>query len=502
MTVGDLLPRLSGLASADAPALWKRAQDHVVTAIAYDSRQVERGAIFVAVQGQHFDGARFAPDAVTRGAVLVVAGSDGPDDAGVPWLMVSDVRVALAELSAAFYGDPSAELTVVGVTGTNGKTTTTYLLAAIFEAAGWPCGRIGSVGYSTGHRDHAAAHTTPEAPEVQALLREMVEHGCTACAMEVSSHALSMRRVDETRFAAAVFSNLTRDHLDYHVDMEDYFATKRRLFDMLGPGAPAIVNLDDPYGVRLAATVEHAVTYAIDAPAAVTPTSLTMTLSGSSMEVRTPRGSLHVRSRLPGRLNAYNMLAAVSAAVSVGVPLTAIEQGVAQLDGVPGRFEIVSTTADDLTVLVDFAHTDDALRAVLTAVRDLSPRRVVTVFGCGGDRDAAKRPLMGAVAARLSDIVVVTSDNPRSEDPDAIIAEIRLGMAPAADAEPGCHVSIVDRAAAIAHAVERAEPGDVVVIAGKGHETHQVVGEERRPFDDRLVARAALSRRRAGTGWS
>ena len=502
MTVGDLLPRLSGLASAPAPLLSQLAHEQVVTAIAYDSRQVEHGAIFVAVRGQHFDGVRFAPDAVTRGAALVVAACTRPDGAGVPWLTVSDVRVALAELAAAFYEDPSAHLTVVGVTGTNGKTTITYLIAAIFDAAGWPCGRIGSVGYSTGHRDQAAEHTTPEAPEVQALLREMVEHGRTTCAMEVSSHALSMRRADGTRFAAAVFSNLTRDHLDYHADMQDYFATKRRLFDMLGPGAPAIVNLDDPYGVKLADAVDHPVTYAIDAAADVTPTHLEMTLSGSSIQVRTPRGSLQIRSSLPGRLNVYNILAAVSAAVSVGVPLAAIERGVSGLAGVPGRFEIVSTAADDLTVLVDFAHTDDALRAVLTAVRELSPRRVVTVFGCGGDRDAAKRPLMGAVAARLSDVVVVTSDNPRSEDPEAIIAAIRLGMESPPDTEPAPHVSIADRAAAIAHAVERAEPGDAVVIAGKGHETHQLIGHERRPFDDRLVARAALGRRRAGTGWS
>lgn len=503
MTVGDLLPRLSGVASAPhVPLTPGTVGEQVVTAIAYDSRRVANGAIFVAVRGRHFDGARFASDAATRGAVLVVSASTRPDGASVPWLTVADARLALAELAAAFYGDPSADLTVVGVTGTNGKTTTTYLLSAIFDAAGWPCGRIGSVGYSTGHREQVAEYTTPEAPDVQALLREMADHGRTTCAMEVSSHALSMRRADETQFAAAVFSNLTRDHLDYHSDMQDYFATKRRLFDMLGVGAPAIVNLDDPYGVELAASVDHPVTYAIDAPADVTPEGLELTLSGSSMEVRTPSGRLQIRSSLPGRLNVYNILAAVAAAVALNVPVSAIERGVAGLSGVPGRFEIVSTPDDDLTVIVDFAHTDDALRAILTAVRDVSPEQVISVFGCGGDRDAAKRPLMGAVAARLSDLVVVTSDNPRSENPDDIIAEIRLGMESAADTERTRHVGIVDRAEAIEHAVRQAEPGDAVVIAGKGHETHQLVGSERRPFDDRQVARAALGRRRADTGWS
>ncbi len=241
MTVGDLLPRLSGVAPApETPVTVPAVRDQLVTAIAHDSRDVARGTIFVAVRGQRFDGARFAPDAATRGAVLVVAASMRPDDARVPWLRVLDARVALAELASAFYGDPSGDLTVVGVTGTNGKTTTTYLLSAIFDAAGWPCGRIGSVGYHTGRREEVAEHTTPEAPAIQALLREMVDNGRTTCAIEVSSHALSMRRVDQVQFAAAVFSNLTRDHLDYHPDMQDYFATKRRLFDMRRPMIPMV----------------------------------------------------------------------------------------------------------------------------------------------------------------------------------------------------------------------------------------------------------------------
>lgn len=502
MTIGELMPRLSGVTTSPLVGASPEILERTVAAITYDSRRVEEGAVFVAVRGQQFDGTRFVPEAVSHGAVLVVASSGRPDDAHVPWLTVTDERVALAELSAAFYGDPSQELTVVGVTGTNGKTTTTYLISAIFDAAGWSCGRIGSVGYRTGVRETVADRTTPEAPEVQSLLRKMVDQGCTACAMEVSSHALGMRRVEGTQFAAAVFSNLTRDHLDYHPDMEHYFATKRRLFEMLRGGAPAIINVDDPYGEQIAATADRPVTYGITAAADVSAVGIDSTLEGSSIEVRTPRGHLRIRTKLPGRLNVYNVLAAVATAVALDVPFRAIEQGVAGLDGVPGRFEIVSTSDDDVSVIVDFAHTDDALRSVLAAVRKLCHGRVITVFGCGGNRDAAKRPLMGAVADRLSDLVVVTSDNPRHEEPDAIIAEIRLGIEAPADSLQPTHVGIADRGDAIGHAVDQAKPGDAVVIAGKGHETHQLIGEERRPFNDRLVALTALDRRRARVRFS
>ena len=497
MTVGDLMPRLSGVV-APAPGFSSDLQDRAVTAIAYDSRRVTVGAIFVAVCGQRFDGAAFAADAVTRGAVLIVSASAPPVTGRMAWVMVEDARLALAELAAAFHGDPSHDLTVVGVTGTNGKTTTIYLLAAIFDAAGWPCGRIGSVGYDTGGTAREAERTTPEAPEVQALLHEMVQHRRAACAMEVSSHALAMRRVDGTRFAAAIFSNLTRDHLDYHPDMGHYFGMKRRLFDMLPSGAPAIINADDPFGLQLVEAVGRPFTYAIDKAADVTPERIESSLAGSAIDVCTPRGRLRLKSSLPGRLNVYNVLAAVSAAVALDVPFQAIEEGVAGLEGVPGRFEMVSSLDDDVSVLVDYAHTDDALRAVLGAVRELCGGRVISVFGCGGDRDTAKRPLMGAVAARLSDLVVVTSDNPRSEDPDQIIDEIRRGIDAFTTTATGrSQLRIVDRGAAIERAIDEAEPGDAVVIAGKGHETHQVVGDERRRFDDRLVARAALARRRA-----
>ena len=502
MTVGELVPRLSGVeasgggVSVVAPEVLNRA----VTAIAYDSREVIPGAVFVAVRGQNHDGSRFASDSMSRGAVLVVSAASPLDVDGGAWLKVADARLALAELSSAFYGDPSHELAVVGVTGTNGKTTTTYLLSSIFESAGWPCGRVGSVGSQTGGREEVAvsARTTPEAPEVQALLHEMVEHGCLACVMEVSSHALAMRRVDETRFAAGVFSNLTRDHLDYHSSMDRYFNAKKRLFEMLPDDAPAVINIDDPFGRRLVNTVARPVTYGLSEAADVTPDRIESTPAGTVLDVRTSRGRLQVKLSLHGRMNAYNGLAAVATAVALDVPFQAIEQGVAALEGVPGRFEVVSASNDDVWVVVDFAHTEDALRALLGAVRELGHGRLITVFGCGGDRDRDKRQTMGATAARFSDLVILTADNPRSEDPADIITEIRLGLVAAERSSAGLeHIAIPDRESAIEQAIAQAVPGDAVVIAGKGHEVEQQVGDERFPFDDRAAARAALERRRA-----
>ena len=500
MTVGDLMPKLSGRVdqAGTRPALDAAVLARGVTAIAFDSRRVEPGAVFVAIRGQSADGADFAAEAARRGAVLVVSESPARPGVGGRWVRVGDARLALAELAAAFHGDPSRDLTVAGVTGTNGKTTTTYLLAAIFEAAGRPCGRLGTVTYRIGEAEAAAAHTTPEAPDVQRLLRGMVDQGAAACVMEVSSHALAMRRVDRTRFDAAVFTNLTRDHLDFHADMEDYFEAKRRLFDMLPPGAPWVVNLDDPAGRRLAGMAGRPVTYAVeDGRAEVRPDRVESTRAGTRLDVRTPGGRLRLRSPLPGRVNACNMLAAAAAALALDVPLPAIERGVAALDGVPGRFEVVSSADDDVWVMVDFAHTDDALRAVLGAVREFRTGRLISVFGCGGDRDRDKRPLMGAVAARLSDLVVLTSDNPRSEDPDRIIEQILTGVVSTGGGDGECrHLAIPDRRAAIERAIAEAEPGDAVVIAGKGHERDQVVGDAKLPFEDRVVAREALASRR------
>ncbi|HET9468132.1 MAG TPA: UDP-N-acetylmuramoyl-L-alanyl-D-glutamate--2,6-diaminopimelate ligase, partial [Vicinamibacterales bacterium] len=413
----------------------------------------------------------------------------------VPWVVVPDARAALASIAAEFYGHPSRAMQVVGITGTNGKTTTAYLLRAVFEAAGKKCGLLGTVSYSVGDREMPAARTTPEAPDVQRMFRQMVDAGCGACVMEVSSHALALRRVDDTTFAAGVFTNLTRDHLDYHGDMESYFAAKRRLFDMLPAGAPAVVNLDDPRGEALKKIVPAPVTYAINKTADVTPGPLTLTFQGLEFDARTPKGTVHVLSKLVGRPNVSNILATVATATALDIPGSAIERGLASLGGVPGRFQLVSSANDDVTVVIDYAHTDDALKNLLETARPLAPRRVITVFGCGGDRDRTKRPLMGAVASRLSDVVVMTSDNPRTEDPVRIIEEIKRGIPSASDRGAATFV-IVDRKEAIQFAIKKAEPGDLVLLAGKGHEQTQMIGSQELPFDEAAIAREALERRR------
>jgi UDP-N-acetylmuramoyl-L-alanyl-D-glutamate--2,6-diaminopimelate ligase len=467
-----------------------------VHGIAYDSRHVQPGDVFVALKGLKAAGADFATDAIRRGAVAVVA--DRPADAAtpVPWITVPDARAALATLASELYGHPSRSMQVVGITGTNGKTTTAYLLRAVFESAGKKCGLIGTVTYSVGDEEQPASRTTPEAPDVQRMFRQMVDSGCSACVMEVSSHALALRRVDETKFACGVFTNLTRDHLDYHGDMESYFAAKRRLFDMLPPGAPSVINLDDPRGETLRKAVSAPVTYAINKPADVTPGPLTLTFAGLEFEARTPKGEVHVRSKLVGRPNVSNILATVAVATALDVPTAAIARGLANLSGVPGRFEVVSGSKDEITVVIDYAHTDDALKNLLETARPLAQRRVITVFGCGGDRDRTKRPLMGAVAARLSDVVVITSDNPRSEDPVRIIEEIKRGIPAVSDRGSAGTIAIVDRREAIQYAIKKAEPGDLVLLAGKGHEQLQEIGRQELPFDEAAIARDALERRR------
>ena len=497
MTVRQLLQVLTRELPSQRPAIpADAALDVPCAGVAYDSRSAARGTVFVALPGQKTDGASFAAQAVAAGAVAVVA--ERPATAGVaaPWVVVENARLALAHLAAEFFGHPSRQMQVIGVTGTNGKTTTSYLMQAIFEAAGTRCGLMGTVTYRIGDREIAATRTTPEAPEVQGFMRQMVDAGCGACVMEVSSHALAMHRVDGIRFAAGVFTNLTRDHLDFHQDMESYFAAKRRLFEMLPAKAPAVINVDDPRGASLADTGGRAVTYAINREADVTPGPLSFGLDGLSFDVRMPEGVAHVTSKLVGRPNVYNILAASGTAAAVGVSISAIERGLQQLPGVPGRFEVVSSSTDDITVIVDYAHTDDALRNLLETARPLASRRLITVFGAGGDRDRTKRPLMGMVAARLSDVVVITSDNPRSEDPARIIEEVKLGAEPEARQRRVELTTVVDRREAIVHAVEQAANGDLVLIAGKGHEKYQEIGGRKMAFDDVAVAREALEARR------
>ena len=399
----------------------------------------------------------------------------------------------MAVLAATFYADPSRELLVIGTTGTNGKTTTTYLVEGILEEGGISSGRISSVSYRVGHRETVAERTTPESPQLQRLMREMVTEGCRACVMEVSSHALELHRVDTIRFDAALFTNLTVDHLDFHGDMPRYFAAKTQLFHMLADTAPAIINVDDDYGRQLATTVARPVTYAIDGSADITPERIDLSLDGVELNVRTPRGLLHLRSPLLGRNNAYNVLAAAATGTALSLPFRTIERGLGAVDRVPGRMEVVSGASDDVNVLVDFAHTDDALKGLLETTRQFAKGRLITVFGCGGDRDTTKRPLMGAVAARLSDQVLLTSDNPRSEDPASIIKDIEFGLV---DNDTPWEVEL-DREQAIVGAIGNARPGDLVVIAGKGHERHQIIGTSNLPFEDVAVARSALARRRS-----
>lgn len=515
MTIlADLLGALSDLEPTNDPAsLDAAARARAVKTIVYDSRKAAPGALFFALRGEKADGARFAAQAISKGATAVVAESPRPADVQVPWIQVPDARLALARMAAAFHGHPSRELRVVGITGTNGKTTTAYLLSSLFEAAGTRCGMLGTVVYRVGEEERPATRTTPESADIQQLLREMVKRGCGACAMEVSSHALAQRRADEIQFAAGVFTNLTRDHLDYHRDMESYFRSKRRLFELLPDSAPAVVNADDPRAAALVGLATRTVTYGIDRPADVRPVRLSDSLRGLDFDIASPAGTVEVRSRLVGRPNVYNILAAVATAVSLDVPVEAVQRGLAGIEGIPGRFQVVSDPTDDITVVVDYAHTDDALKNLLETVRPLARQRLITVFGCGGDRDRTKRPLMGAVAARLSDLVIVTSDNPRSENPGEIIEEVKRGIVMPAErtrpvdgregpkyAPPRAtpHLGIVDRAAAIQRAISVAHAEDVVVIAGKGHEKYQVIGDRELPFDDVVVARDALARRRAG----
>jgi UDP-N-acetylmuramoyl-L-alanyl-D-glutamate--2,6-diaminopimelate ligase len=463
--------------------------------------------VFVALRGLKADGVQFAPKAIAAGAAAIVADREPTRGAGsapgapvdtpnVPWIVVKDARLALAWLAAEFFRHPSREMQVVGITGTNGKTTTAYLVSAIMEAAGTRCGLMGTVTYRIGANEFTATRTTPEAPELQGMMRQMVIAGCGACVMEVSSHALALRRAGSIRFAAAIFTNLTRDHLDFHLNMEDYAAAKRRLFEMLPADAPALINIDDPRGAAMGEAGGRPVTYAINRAADVTPGPLSFSFAGLEFDTRTPRGSVHVRSPLVGRPNVYNILAAVGVTAALGLPLEAIERGLEMLEGVPGRFERASSSDDDITVIVDYAHTDDALRNLLEMARPLAARRLITVFGAGGDRDRTKRPLMGMVAARLSDVVVITSDNPRSEDAARIIDEVNLGAQPEMKQRGAQVLTIVDRREAIHHAVMHAEADDVVLIAGKGHEKYQEIGGVTLPFDDVAVAREALGARR------
>jgi UDP-N-acetylmuramoyl-L-alanyl-D-glutamate--2,6-diaminopimelate ligase len=452
-----------------------------VSKLAYDSREVSPGTLFFAVPGFKSDGHDFAPRAVEQGAAALVV--ERTLELGVPEVVVPDVRAAMAPAAAAFNGDPTATLDVVGVTGTNGKTTTAFLVRALLEAAGRQTGLLGTVTSIVGGEERAVIHTTSEAIDLQRDFADMLRGGDVAVAMEVSSHALELRRADAIHWDVAIFTNLTQDHLDFHPTMEDYFVAKRRLFEA-GP-KHAVVNVDDEYGRRLAVDLPDAITFGIDhADATIRATDVAITLTGSTFTV----DGVAITTPLPGRFNVLNALAALAAARALGVADEVIVEALASAGRVPGRFEPVDA-GQPFAVLVDYAHTPDSLENVLRAAREVAERNVIVVFGAGGDRDRGKRPLMGRAARELADRVVVTSDNPRSEDPDAIIAEILEGTGKGPEVE-----SLVDRREAIGRAVALADAGDVVVIAGKGHEQGQEFEDGRKiPFDDVTVAREALA---------
>jgi len=472
--------------------------DLEIASIASDSRKVEPGGLFVAVAGSKQDGRQFILDAMERGAAAVVA--EGPADTihaasrkgdrPFTYIQVVDAHRALAHLASYFYGNPTDGLHLVGVTGTNGKTTTTFLIQALLRAGGFKTGLVGTVRFDVGNAVRPATHTTPGALELQSLFAEMRQAGATHAVMEVSSHALEQGRVEGCWFDAAIFTNLTQDHLDYHGTLEAYFAAKRKLFDQTGM---TLVNLDDPWGRRIREEIPgRCWGYGIAERGEFYPTSMEIGLQGIRMTVASPIGEMEIHSSLVGRYNVYNLLAAIGAGAALGLSKESIVSGVAAMTGVPGRFEKIDA-GQPFLVIVDYAHTEDALDRLLQAVSDLHPRRIITVFGCGGDRDRGKRPKMGAVSARHSDVTVLTSDNPRSEPPLAIIQEIEAGLR-SADLSAEYQV-IPNRREAIERAIYLASEGDAVVIAGKGHEDYQIVGNERIRFDDREVARTALTAR-------
>jgi UDP-N-acetylmuramoyl-L-alanyl-D-glutamate--2,6-diaminopimelate ligase len=496
MELGELL-RASGVA---ADLRGDRSVE--IRDLAYDSRRVVDGTLFFCFAGEKTDGHDFASAAVEAGAAALVV--ERPLELDVPQAQVEDARAAMAPIAAVFNGDPTSELTVVGITGTNGKTTTAFLVRHLLEAAGRRCGLLGTVRQVVGGQVEEVERTTPEAIDLQRTFNRMLEAGDAACAMEVSSHALVLHRADSIDFAVKVFTNLSQDHLDFHADMEDYFAAKRLLFSGEGgvplielEGGISVLNLDDPYGQRLAEELScgsggECITYSAAGGAAdLSARGVSFDPGGSRFLCLSPEGELEVQMPLPGDFNVANALAALSVAHALGLDLPQSARALATAEQVPGRFESIHE-GQPFAVIVDYAHTPDSLENVLAAARRLTGGRLISVFGCGGDRDAEKRPLMGRAGAELSDIAVVTSDNPRSEDPDAIIDQIRAGI----PEEPHAEVLVeADRRAAIALAFGRAADGDSVVIAGKGHEQGQEFEDGRKvPFDDRDVARDELRR--------
>lgn len=483
----EVTMKLNELVNGDPTARVIRNGDAEVTGLSTDSRTTCAGDLFFAVRGTNHDGSLFIAEALGRGAAAVVSGRVLDLEEGVPLVQVDDERKAKGLLASYFYGHPSTRLDCVGVTGTNGKTTTSYMLRAILEQDGRSTGLLGTIRHLVGNESIRGQTTTPDAVNIQKFLARMVDENQDAAVIEASSHALDQSRCEAVRFRIGVFTNLSREHLDYHRNMEEYARAKARLFQFLDESAVAVVNRDDEYGPVMVESCRCPVlTYGLSKAADVRGTVRRQDIDGFSMILHTPEGEIDVRSRLLGRHNIYNALAASAAAQALGVPLASIKAGLEALTMVPGRVESVEA-GQDFRVIVDYAHTDDALQKLLENLRPLTAGRLITVFGCGGDRDTFKRPLMASSATSLSDLTVITSDNPRSEDPQKIISDILTGCKEGADViiEP-------DRREAIEIAIGQAQGGDIVVIAGKGHEDYQKLNTGIIDFDDREVAREVL----------
>jgi UDP-N-acetylmuramoyl-L-alanyl-D-glutamate--2,6-diaminopimelate ligase len=467
-----------------------------VTDVTHDSRQAGKGSLFVAVRGELFDAHKFVPQVIEQGAVGVISELERPSDFKGAWLQVDDARRAMALAAAEVHHHPARELNLVGITGTNGKTTTAYLVASIPEAAGEPVAMTGTVEYRLGKERKKAGRTTPEATDMQRILRQAVDIGCKTAVMECSSQAMDFHRCDELDYTVAVFSNLTRDHLDYHKTMENYWYAKQRLFDGRLGSRPktSVINIDDPYGVELADRLEkeglRVVRYAVKSDADITARDPQFSLAGMRFRLRTPDTEIDFHSPLVGPPHVYNTLAAVASGLALGYSLEVITRALEKCTGAPGRFERVPHDGD-FAVVVDYAHSDDALLNVLRTAREVTKGRIITVFGCGGDRDRSKRAPMGEAAGSLSDVVILTSDNPRTEDPSQILADAEVGIQKTG--KP--YEKIADRREAIHHAIAQARTEDLVLIAGKGHEDYQIIGREVFHFDDKEEAHHALTSR-------
>jgi len=466
-----------------------------ITSLAYNSQKVCPGAMFFALHGEKADGNAFVPDAIERGAIAIASEMPAPAElhGKVTWVQARNSRRALATVAANFYHRPADSLDLVAVTGTNGKTTITYLVDSILRAAGRVTGLLGTISYRTPKGTRKAPNTTPESLDLQEVFAELAAAGGSHAVLEASSHALAMDRLWGCRFAAAIFTNLTRDHLDYHKTFEHYFAAKRILFEGTGAGAPAvgIVNTDDPYGRQLVGLARQTLTYGLKNGAQLTTRKFDLSFSGLQFTAQTPKGSIEVQSPLVGRINVYNILAAIGAGLALGISREAIEAGIRQLESVPGRFQRIDE-GQPFLVVVDYAHTDDALRNLVTTARELNPNaRIIILFGAGGDRDRTKRPLMGEATGSLADLVVLSSDNPRSEDPLRIINDVVVGL----QKVNGKYQIEPDRERAIELALDQAKPGDMLLLAGKGHENYHFMRDRTFEFDDREMARQALRRR-------